>query len=159
MANDLCVDIEALADGNHPFSHLRTYIDFHAVTHVEDLIHFAPVGAGALMDGAEQRRHGEHIVFYNMAVVADEVEHLGLGTTRAMHHTVNLGAQLIEQPLDNRSVGAGGGEYQLAGIDRSTFDSIGQAILTALYKVVRDGVVVALGVVLSQVLGKHIVTG
>ena len=56
------------------------------------------------MDGTEQRRHREHIVLDDAAVVADEVEYLGLCTTRAVHHTMNLGAQLVKQFLDHRGI-------------------------------------------------------
>ena len=70
---------------------------------------------------------------------------------------MNLWAQLIEQLLDDRSVSTGRREYQLTCIDRGTFHLIGQLILAAIYQLVWYGVVEALWVFLSQVLGEDIV--
>ena len=111
------------------------------------------------MDGTEQGRHGEHIVLDDAAVVAHEVQHLGLCATCAMYHAVDFGAQLVKQALDDGSIGAGGGEHQLSGIDRRTVDGISQLILAAIHQVVGYCVVVALGIFLCQILGKDIVAG
>ena len=69
------------------------------------------------MDSFEEWGYGEHVVLDDAAVVADEVEYLGLCAAGTMHHAVNLRTQLVEQSLDDRRVGTGGGENQLAGID------------------------------------------
>ena len=45
VAYHLGIDVERLAGGYHLIGHLRTNIDFHAVTHVEYLIHLTPVSA------------------------------------------------------------------------------------------------------------------
>ena len=45
MSDNLCIDIERLADGYHLLGYFRTHVDLHAVTHVEHLIHLLPVGA------------------------------------------------------------------------------------------------------------------
>ena len=44
VTHNLGIDVEALADGDNLLGNLRTYVDLHAVTHVEYLIHFLPVG-------------------------------------------------------------------------------------------------------------------
>ena len=41
---NLGIDVEALADGNNLLGNLWANVDFHAVTHVEYLIHLLPVG-------------------------------------------------------------------------------------------------------------------
>jgi hypothetical protein len=86
------------------------------MTHVEYLIHFLPVGTRAVVDGLEERWNREHVVLHYLAVLAYEVKNLGLGTTGAVNHTVNLWAEFVENLLDDRSVGAGRRENQLAGI-------------------------------------------
>lgn len=63
------------------------------------------------MDGMEEGRYREHVVLDDTAVVVDEVQNFRLGTTGAVYHTMNLWAQLVQQFLDDRSIGAGRGEY------------------------------------------------
>ena len=41
-------------------------------------------------------------------------------------HTVDLGTERIEQLLNYRCVGAGGGKYQLSCIQRTVFDTVCQ---------------------------------
>ena len=159
VAYDLCVNVERLREGNDLICHLRTYVDFHAVSHVEYLVHFLPVCARTIVNGTEQRRNGEHIVLDDAAVVVDEVEHLGLGTTCAMYHTMNLRTQLVEQALDDRRIGAGGGKDELASVDGRTVNHAIQLILAAIDEIVRHGVVEALRVFLGQILGEDIVAG
>ena len=175
MANDLCIDVERTADGDDLFGHFGAYVDFHAMAHVEHLIHLAPVGAGTLVDGSEEWGYGEHVVLHHAAVVGYEMEHLRLGTSRAMHHAVNLGAKLVEQALDDGSIGAGRRENELAHIGegeglrlgrnkRDGFrcgirDIVGEAILAAVDEVVGHSVVEALGILLGQILGEDIVAG
>jgi len=114
MADNLGVDIEAAADIDDLLCHLGTDVDFHAVAHVEHLVHLAPVGAAALVDNLEERWYREHVVLDDAAVLAHKVEHLGLCAACAVHHAVYLGAQLVEQPLDDRGVGARGRKDELA---------------------------------------------
>ena len=92
VADNLGINIEGLRDGDDLLRYFRTYIDLHAVPHIEHLVHFLPVGARTLMDGFKQRRNGEHIVFYHTAVIVDEVEYLGLGSTSTMNHSMYLWA-------------------------------------------------------------------
>ena len=118
MADNLSVYIETLTEGDNLLCHFRTYVNFHAMTHVEHLVHLLPVCATLLLNGLEEWGYGEHVVFDNAAVIAYKMEHLCLSTTRAMNHTVNLLAHFVQKLLDNRSVSTGGGEHQLACVDR-----------------------------------------
>ena len=87
------------------------------------------------------------------------MQNLGLGTTCTVNHTVNLWAKLIQDFLDNRSIGTGRREYQLTGVDRRTLNLIGQLIFAAVNQLIWHGVVVALRIVLSEILGEYIVAG
>ena len=112
-----------------------------------------------LLNQTEQRRKGEEMVFHHMAVVTHKVEHLGLGTTRAVYHAVYLRTQLVEQHLDYRGVGAGGGEHQLAGSQTGAGHLVLQTALPAVHQLFRHRGVVALGILAGQVFGEHVVAG
>lgn len=73
MAHYLGIDVETLADGDYLLCSFGCDVDFHAVTHVEHLIHLSPVSSRTVMDGFEERGHGKHIVLDHLAVVIDEV--------------------------------------------------------------------------------------
>ncbi len=92
VADNLGINIEILRYLNDFLGNLRTNINLHAVPHIEHLVHFLPVGAGTLVDGFEQRRNGEHIVFHHTAVIVDKVEYLGLGSTGTMNHSMYIWA-------------------------------------------------------------------
>ena len=76
-----------------------------------------------------------------------------------MYHTVNLGAHLVENLLDDRCVGAGGGEDKLAGINGGTIDGISQVVLAAVDEFVGHSVVVALRIAFGEVFGENVVAG
>ena len=133
VADNLGIDVERLRKVDNLLGNLWAYIDFHTVTHIEYLVHLLPVCARALVDGAKQGWNGEHVVLHHLAVIVDEVEYFGLGTACTMYHTMNLGAQLIEQAFDDGRIGAGGRENQLASVDGGTVDHIGELILAAVY--------------------------
>ena len=128
------------------------------MTHIEDLVHFAPVGAALLFDGAEQRRNGKQIVFHNVHAV-DKMQHFGLRAARAVHHSVDGGAQFVEQALDNRRIGACGRQNQFASVQRRAFDLVGEFQAAAVNQFVGHGSVVTLGVFLRQIFCKHVVAG
>ena len=44
VSDHLSVDVETLADGDDLFCHFWTNVDFHAVPHVEHLVHLFPIG-------------------------------------------------------------------------------------------------------------------
>ena len=54
-------------------------IDFHTVSHIENLIHFGPVGAALLLYKFEQRGFGEQVVFYDVQIL-HKMQYLGLGS-------------------------------------------------------------------------------
>ena len=76
-----------------------------------------------------------------------------------MYHAVNLGAQFVEQLLDDWGIGAGGREHKLPGIHRRTFYAVSQFVLAAIYQLIGHSVVITLGIVLGQILRKHIMAG
>ena len=129
------------------------------MAHVEHLVHFSPVCAAFLRNGLEERGNGEHVVFDDLAVLAHEVQHLGLRSAGAVHHTMDFGAQLVEQSLHHGSISARRRKHQTAGIDRRTFDSIGQAVAAAIHKLFGHCLVVALGIFLRKILIENIMAG
>ena len=159
MTYDLCIDIEALADGDDLFCNLWAYIDFHAMTHVEYLVHLLPVGARTVVDSLEEWWYWEHVVLHYLAVFAYEVEHLGLCTACAVYHTVDFWAQFVEQFFDDWGVCAGRREHELACIDRSTFHLIGQFVFSAVNQFAWYCVVEAFWVFLCEILSENIVAG
>ena len=153
---DLCVDAEALADLDDVLCLVGGEVYLHAVTHVEHLVHLCPVRVALLVDGLEERRHGEHVVLDDVQFV-DEVQDLCLCATRAVHHAVYVVAHLVEDLLDDGSVGAGGGEHQFARIDGTSLDGVGQVLGARVYQFTGYRLVVALRVLLCEVLGEHVV--
>ena len=89
-ADDLSVDTETLGDSDDFLRMFRRKIDLEAMTHVEHLVHLGPIGAALLMNGLEERRNREKIVFDDADVVADKMKNLGLSSTRAVYHSMNL---------------------------------------------------------------------
>ena len=55
VANNLAVDVEGLGDGNHLIGGFFVSVDFQAVAHIEDFVHFMPVGARSGLNHAEER--------------------------------------------------------------------------------------------------------
>ena len=117
---------EAFGNLDHAGGMLRSEIDFHAVSHVEHLVHLFPVGSRFALNQVKQRRHGEHVVLYHMLVL-DKVHDFGLGASRAVNHAVDVGTHLVEKLLDNGGVGAGGRQNELTGVDRRVVDGVGEA--------------------------------
>ena len=89
-ANNLRIDLETVADTDEFVGDLGRNIKFHAMSHVKHLIHFAPRSARTLLNGLEQRRKREEVVFDDMAALTHEMEHLRLCASRAMHHAVDV---------------------------------------------------------------------
>ena len=88
MANNLCIDIEALGNCYNLISNLWTDINLHTVSHIEHLIHLLPVSTALFVNHLEEWWNREHIILDNLAVVAYEVENLCLSTTSTMYHTI-----------------------------------------------------------------------
>ena len=57
---------ERFADFHHAGGMLLGQIDFHAMAHVEHLVHLLPLRAALLLDECEQRGDGEEIVLNDM---------------------------------------------------------------------------------------------
>ena len=68
-SDDLCIDVEALADGNDFFCVLGCEVDFQTMSHVEHLVHLGPVSAALFLNGLEQGRDGEEIVLDDSHIV------------------------------------------------------------------------------------------
>ena len=100
-SDNLSIDIETLADFDYLLGFVGRKINLQTMSHIEDLIHLLPIGARLLVDGAEERRNREKIVFYDVQVL-DEMQHLGLRTTGTMHHAMDVVAHSIEHFLDHR---------------------------------------------------------
>ena len=110
MADDLRVDVERARDFDDFIGQFRCHVDFHTVAHIEYLVHLAPVGLRTVVDDAEQRWDGKHIVLDDAAILAHEMQNFRLCATRAMHHSVNILAVMVKDFLDDGRVGSSGGE-------------------------------------------------
>ena len=129
------------------------------MSHVEHLVHLLPISAAFVVDCAEEWGDGEHVVLDHAAVVAYEMQHLGLCASRAVNHTVDVGTHLVKHLLDDGSIGAGGGEDKLSGIYGSTFHLLVETVGTAIYQFVGNSMVVGLGIFLGKIFGEHVMTG
>ena len=156
-AYHLCVDVEGAGEGDDALGLLGRHVDLEAVAHVKDLVHFGPVGAALTGNGLEEGRHGEHVVLDDAAVFTHKVQHFGLCAARAVYHAVYFGTHLVEQTLDDGSIGASGGEHQAAGVERCALNGVGESVRSAVDKFLGHGLVVAFGIFLGQVFGKHVV--
>ena len=157
-ADYLGVDIEGFGDVDDFLRFVWRDVDLEPVAHVEDLVHLLPIGAALLLDGLEQWRDGEEVVFDDVDVL-DEVHDFGLGTSRAVHHAVDGGPHLVEHLLDDGGVGARGAKDEFAGVDGASRDAVGEAEASGVDQVVGDGGVVGLGVFLRDVFGEDVVAG
>ena len=156
MADNLCVDVEAAAGVDDLLCVFGRNVNFQTVTHVEYLVHLGPVGSALFLDGTEQGRNGEHVVLYHAAVVIDEMQHFGLRASGTVDHAVDLGTHEIQQFLDNGRISAGGGKYQFAGSNGSTFYGIIEFVASAVHQFFGHGVVVGLGVLLCKIFAKDV---
>jgi len=93
MPNDLAVNVELLGNGNHFISSLLVGVNLQTVAHVEDFVHFVPVGARGGLNHLEQRRQSQHIVLYDVQLI-NKVQHLGLRTAAAMDDSVDPGTSV-----------------------------------------------------------------
>ena len=94
------------------------------MTHVEHLVHFLPVSSRLLLNQLKQRRHWEKVVLYDV-LVGYEVHNLGLSSSRAVNHAMNVVAHSVEQFLDYWSIGAGRRKHQLASVYVNALYTIG----------------------------------
>ena len=66
VANDLAVNIELLGNGNHLIGGLFVGVYFQTMAHIEDLVHFVPIGARGGLDHLEQGRQRQHVVLHDV---------------------------------------------------------------------------------------------
>src|SRR5690554_6774570 len=78
-ADDLGVDIEALADLDYGFGGGLVGINLHTMPHIKHLIHLLPRRLRLLLYHLEQGRDWEEVVF-DYVVVVYKVKDLGLGS-------------------------------------------------------------------------------
>ena len=153
VSDDLCVNFETAAYVDDSLCGGLVGVELHTVAHIEDGVHLFPVGAALFVDEAEQRRGGEEVVLDHVQLV-DEVQHLGLGTAAAVYHTVDFWAGFVKYAANDGSVGAGGREDHLAGIDASHFCGVCQTFAAAIYHFVGQTIVETfrelLGIVFSE---------
>ena len=100
---------KAVANCYYVVCKLGADVYFHAVTHVEHLVHFFPGCVAFFMYNLEQRGNGEHVVFNNPAVLTHEMEHFCLCTSCAVNHSVYFVAVSVENDLYCGGVCASGG--------------------------------------------------
>ena len=129
------------------------------MSHVEHLVHLLPIRSAFFLYGTEQRGHGEHVVLDNATVVAHEIEHFGLRAAGAMHHSMYRRAKLVEHPADYRRVGTRRRKHELSGIHWRACYGVGKAVAAAINEFFGHGLIVTLGIFLSKILGKYIVSG
>jgi len=75
----------------------------------------------------------------------DEVKHLSLSSSRAVHHPVDLGTKLVEDRLDDRGIGTCRREDEPSCIEGGTSDGLGECLRATIDEVVRCSGIVALG--------------
>ena len=114
------------------------------MAHVEDLVHLCPRCTALLLDQVKERGDGEHIVLDDV-LPFDEVKHLSLSSSRAVHHPVDLGAKLVEDRLDDRGIGTCRGEDEPSCIEGGACDGLGECLRATIDEVVRCSGIVALG--------------
>ena len=126
------------------------------MSHVEHFVHLSPIRSTLLLNRLEEWRDRKHIVFHHSAILTHKVKHFGLSTTCAMHHTMYLRTQLIQQFLHHWSISTGRGEYQFSCTYRSAFHLVLQCIFTAIYEFRRHLMVETLRIFHGKILCKHI---
>ena len=130
-AYDLGGNAEAFAGGDYAFDYFRIAVDFHAVAHVVNAEHFLVAGATGFLDGFEDRRDGQEVVFDDVDSGA-EAQAFGLAAAGAMHHTVNRAALFFEQLLDDGRIRAGWTEQgfadSLVGVGERVFHLVRTAV-------------------------------
>ena len=80
---------------------------------------------------------------------------------------MNLRTKLVENALDDGSIGASGGEDELAHVEKGVglrlgcgiWDGVGKSVLATIDEVIGHGVVETLGIAFGQILGEDVVAG
>ena len=104
-----CFYTEFFAVVDEFFGSFFMCIYFHAMSHVEHLIHFQPFCAGSSLNQFEQRWALKEVVFNDMPRLYI-VEYFGLCATTAMNESVYIFEMFLQEWLENGEVGARRGE-------------------------------------------------
>ena len=156
MPNDLAINVELLSNCNHFIGSLFVGVDLQTMPHVEDFVHFVPIGARGCLNHAEERGQRQHVVLHDVQLV-NEMQYLGLGTATAMDDAVDLLTEVLQNRDHQRGVGAGGREDEFTYINTWDFGGVGEFVGTGIDQVIRDAMVVALVVFLGQIMVQHVV--
>ena len=143
MPNNLTVNIELLSNSNHFVGSFFIGVNLQTVTHVEDFVHFVPIGARGGLNHAEQGRQSQHVVLHDVQLVY-EMQHFGLGTAAAMDDAVDLLAEVLQNRDHQRGIGTGGRKDEFAYVHTRDLGGVGEFVRAGIDQVLRDAVVVAL---------------
>jgi len=94
ITHNPCINTKRPADFYQRCGSGLVGINFHSVTHIENLVHFFPAGAGGLLYQAKQRRRVEEIVFDYSHFIC-KMKHLGLGASAAMDDCTDFWAVVV----------------------------------------------------------------
>ena len=122
-------------------------VELHAMAHIKYLVHLGPRCTALLLDQLEEWWDSEHIVLDHV-LAFDEVQHLSLGTTGAVYHTMDLRTKLIKNCFDDRSIGTRRREDQAPRIQWCTSDRFGKSLRATVDQLIGRSSVVALRVAL-----------
>ena len=157
ITNHLGIQIEVAGDLDHIGSNVFLHVQFHAMAHIEHLVHFFPGSAAFGLNQREYRRCREQTVLNHMQV-ADKVHHLGLRTARAMDDAMDAGTVVLQDSLDDRRVRTGRGQQQLPYIHAFHTGRVGQGLASGIHQVVRNRLVVGFRILLGIGMLEHVMT-
>ncbi len=144
-ADDLGLYPIGLGDVDDLLGMALVEVDFHAVAHVEDLVHFLPVSTAFLLNDPEQGRSIKQVVLDHMDIV-HKMEDFGLCPAAAMHQSVDMWAHVVEHIHHDGGIGSGGGKHQLAHVHRSAGSGIGQVVFSAVNQAVGNSGIETFGI-------------
>src|SRR5690606_18276952 len=128
-----CVDVERPGNSDEFIGARLWKVNFHAVAHVEHLVHFLPIRSTLFLDDFEQWQHIEKVVLDNVESF-NKVEYFRLSAAAAMNHTVYVAAHLLQYLDDNRSVRARRREHKFPDVDLQPWNAVCNAIATRVHK-------------------------
>src|SRR5690606_33584399 len=82
---------------------LQIYL--HPVAHIEYFVHLLPVGAAFFLNNSEQRWCFKKVVLDHVEVI-NEMQHLGLCATAAMHQSMNVWPEVLQHFHHDRCISA-----------------------------------------------------
>ena len=103
--DDLSLDLKGFCCIDDRFSMLVGNVDFHPLSHVEDLVHFFVACLRRGLDGVEHGWHGKQLIL-DVVHVLSEFKALRKGAPGAMDEAFNVGSEFPKQMLYDRRVTA-----------------------------------------------------